>query len=179
MPSDPASEDARSASPVHGTGGARFLGHPLHPMLTAFPLAFWIGGTFWDLFALWRPELLWAQLAAWTVGAGVVTALPAMATGAWDLVRLPGDHPGERLAWWHGGSMAVAWCLFLVSLLLRRDVLAGGPAPDVPWLATVLSVTGVALTGLGGWLGGELVFGHGIGVQTDGGADTMASPEGG
>lgn len=171
-------ETAGPDSGGSATAGAKLLGHPLHPMLTAFPIAFWIGAAFCDLVALLGADPRWTRIAAVTLAAGVATALPALATGLWDLVRLPKDHPAERLAWWHGGFMSTAFCLFLISLLLRRDVLTEATAPDTSLLAVALSVAGAAVTGVGGWLGGELVFGHGIGVRSAGDAETMTFERG-
>jgi uncharacterized membrane protein len=54
----------------------------------------------------------------------------------------------------------VAIVLFIVSWLLRAD--APGEPGAIP---IVLSLVGVALAGLTGWLGGELVDRLGVGVD--------------
>src|ERR1041384_2170706 len=56
------------------------------------------------------------------------------------------------------GGIVVA--LFAVNLWLRRDAVPGAALPV--WL----SVVGVALLGVSGWLGGELVYVHGVAVQS-------------
>lgn len=142
----------------------RLAGHPLHPMLVGLPLGLWFGSFVWDLVALVRPEPLWPRLAFWTLALGTLAALPTAATGFSDLMALPQQPRVERTAWWHLGLMSVALTLFAVSLLLRYR------APELasaPRLAIVLSASGVAATGLGGWFGGELVFHHGVAVGPD------------
>lgn len=139
----------------------RLFGHPVHPMVVAFPLAFWVGGTAWYLFALVAPDPLWSQIGFWTLVLGLVAALPAAASGFWDLVTLPPDHPAEATGWWHMGAMSTALCCFLGSVLLHRGDLA---AATPPASALVLAVVGTVVTLVGGWLGGELVFRHGVAV---------------
>ena len=144
--------------------GLRLLGHPLHPMVVAFPLAFWVGGTAWYVVALVAPAALWSRLGFWTLVLGLAGALPAVASGLWDLAALPRDHPAEITAWWHMGVMSTALCCFLGSVLLHRGHL---DAATPPGAAVGLAVAGVVLTLGGGWLGGELVFRHGVAVDRE------------
>ncbi|MDA8017035.1 MAG: DUF2231 domain-containing protein [Thermoanaerobaculia bacterium] len=160
---------ARSA-PTGTAGSAvsavRLFGHPLHPMLTAFPVAFWVGASFWDLVGIVATGEHWPRLAAWTLAAGVAMAVPALATGLLDFGRLPRVPRVERLAFLHMMAMVSAWCAESASLLMRRAwLLEATPATSTPISAVVLAATGVALTLWGGWLGGELVFGHAIAVE--------------
>lgn len=142
--------------------GARLFGHPLHPMLAGLPVSFWLGAVVWDAVGLVRADPLFTRLAFWTLALGLAAAVPTALTGLWELVTLPSGHRGERVAWWHMGVMSAAFVLCLASFLLRRDGLG---AEGVPGAALALSAAGAGLTLLGGWLGGELVFRHRIGVR--------------
>src|SRR5205814_9857468 len=61
----------------------------------------------------------------------------------------------------HGGGNVVVVALFAVSWLLRLG--AAGYLPDT--LAFILSLAGVLLATVTGWLGGELVDRLGVGVD--------------
>lgn len=141
--------------------GLRIFGHPVHPMLAGFPVAFWVGGSVWDGVALLRPEPFWPQLAFWSLLLGTALALPAAASGFWDLTSLPPGHPAEPTAWWHMGLMSSALCLEVTSVALRWEALGVGPASVS---AMTFSLAGGILCVGGGWLGGELVFRHGVAV---------------
>lgn len=145
--------------------GLRVLGHPAHTLLVHFPLAFWslvfplevLGLSLgWD--TGWR-------LAFWANLAGLATALPAMGSGLIDLVA-PGHVAGAgaaRTANRHLYVMLSAATCFVAEVLVR-----GGSAPPVATAAFLnlgLSLAGLLLLVWGGWLGGELVFGHGVGVR--------------
>ncbi len=142
--------------------GLRLLGHPVHPMVVGFPLAFWVGTSVWDLTSLVSAQPFWPRVAFWTLALGLVAAVPAVVTGLWELAALPAKHPAERVALWHLGVISTAGCLLGASLLLRRTSLATGSPSR---LAVGLAVLGVILALAGGWLGGELVFRHGVAVE--------------
>jgi uncharacterized membrane protein len=147
----------------------KLLGHPLHPMVVGFPVAFWLGAFLWDLVALVEPDPLWPRLAYWTLALGLLSAVPAVGSGFWELAALGeadgeagggGDSvAGEPIAWRHMAVMSIAFCCFLASFLLR------GGAAKPPWTAVAAAAVGAVLTLAGGWLGGEMVFRHGMAVE--------------
>lgn len=132
--------------------------HPLHPALVHFPVACWSLATAADYASLWFGEAAWR----WSPGlllVGCVMALVAMMAGLLELARVP-EGPALRDTWWHMGAMLTAFALFLARLLLRLDKLQPLP-PDA--LALVLDGAGFAALAVGGWFGGRLVYGHGVG----------------
>lgn len=141
----------------------RLFGHPVHPMMVAFPIAFWVAGTVLYLVAWIAPDPLGSQVGFWTLVIGLVASLPAAGSGFWDLLALEENHPAEKVAWWHLGVMSTALCLFLGSVLLHRDSLDAAAPPTA---SVLLAVAGAVLTLAGGWLGGELVFRFGVAVRT-------------
>ena len=99
----------------------------------------------------------WKEVAWYTIGGGIVGALLAAVPGLIDFLSIT-DRRAGRVALFHLVFNVTALLLFAVSFILRyRDPLGGGPV--------VVSVIGVILLGIGGWLGGELVFVHGMGVN--------------
>lgn len=141
--------------------GFRVLGHPAHAVLVHVPLALWV---------LVFPLELAAWALAWTEGwrlaflANVVAlaaAVPAMAAGLADFVALArrDDAPAERTAARHLYVMLGAAAMF------GTEALARGAAPPAasPILNLGLALGALALLAWGGWLGGKLVFHHGVG----------------
>jgi uncharacterized membrane protein len=105
----------------------------------------------------------WRAAAFYAIGAGVAGALLAAVPGLIDLVSLP---PGRkrRLGVWHMLINLLAVAVFSLNFLLRfRALDREGSLP--------LTVLGVVLIGISGWLGGELVYREGVGVHP------AASPE--
>ena len=145
--------------------------HPLHPAFVHFPIATWSLGTAGDLASLAWGELSWGELAwgepAWrfagaSIAVGVVTALAAMATGLLELMKLDADHPATGHVTRHMLLMMTTWCCYTVSLFLRLD---GTTLMRPDALAIGLSAIGFVLLCLAGWLGGQLVYEHGVGVR--------------
>jgi uncharacterized membrane protein len=132
--------------------------HPLHPALVHFPIACWSLATLSDFAGLWFGEHAW-QWSAGLLAVGCLMALAAMTAGLMELARVP-DGPALRDTYWHMGIMLSAFALFTSRLLIGQDHLRPLP-PDTLMLA--LDALGFAALAIGGWLGGRLVYGHGIG----------------
>lgn len=135
--------------------------HPLHPLCTHFPLALLGIAPLWDLVGLLRPEPLWWQLSFWCMAAGLAGALLALITGFVDYLAIPENHPAQPVTNRH-----LVWVLSAVGLFTLNILVRGGshPPDGLYRLALFfLSAAGLALLGIGGWYGGELVYGHGIG----------------
>lgn len=149
---------------------ARFLGHPIHPMLIVFPLGLLTTAVIFDLIGLvvGIGELLTASY--WMIAAGVLAGLAAAAFGAWDWLHIPRGTRARAIAMWHGLGNVAMVALFATSWLLRR------PEPtDVSTAALALGLIGAGLATLTGWLGGELVFRLGIAVDPGAGLNAPSS----
>ena len=90
----------------------------------------------------------------------VVGALLAAVPGLIDLVSLPAGPRSTALT--HMGINLTVVALFVVNAWMRSG------APDKPGNLVWLSLVSVLLLAVSGWLGGKMVFEHGIGVNTDG-----------
>ncbi|MDN5842224.1 MAG: DUF2231 domain-containing protein [Alcaligenaceae bacterium] len=132
--------------------------HPLHPALVHFPIACWSLATLTDFGSLWLGESAW-KWSAGLLAVGCIVALLAMAAGVLELSRVP-DGPALRDVYWHMGLMLGAFALYTTRLMLRLDHLQP-LAPNT--VALLLDLAGFIALAIGGWLGGRLVYGHGIG----------------
>ena len=135
--------------------------HPLHPALVHFPIATWSLGTAGDLASLLWGEPAW-RFAGLSIVVGVVTALAAMATGFVELLKLDADSAANRDATRHMLLMMTTWCCYAASLFFRLD---GTTLTRPDALGIGLSALGFVVMGLAGWMGGKLVYEHGVGVR--------------
>jgi uncharacterized membrane protein len=136
----------------------KVLGHPLHPILIPFPLGLLITSLVFDIVYLITRNPVFSVVAFWMVAAGVIGGLVAAVPGLIDWLAIPRGTRARSIALWHLVGNVVAVVLFVVSWLIR----VGAPGAIA---AIILSLLGVVLLGVGGWLGGELVDRLGVGVD--------------
>jgi uncharacterized membrane protein len=147
---------------------AKLLGHPIHPILIAFPLGLLVTAVIFDVVQLASGVTEFSIAAYWCIAVGVLGGLAAAVFGIWDWVAIPSGTRAKRVGAWHGGANVVAVVLFAVSWWLRA-----GNADYTPGMpAFLLSLVAVGIMGVSGWLGGELV--HRLGVGSDPGANLDA-----
>ena len=144
---------------------ASFAGHPIHPMLLPFPLALWTTSFAVDVlfYFLRHPTLL--VIAKFMIAAGCLGAIAAAIPGFIDWLAIKnGD--AKRVANWHARLNIAALVVFAISFFLRIGSYSAlvGRRLTVPFL---LSLVGMILISISGWLGGELVFRHGVGQTRD------------
>jgi uncharacterized membrane protein len=140
---------------------AKVGGHPIHPMLIVFPIAFLVGTFLCDL-AYWIDgDPGFAQAALWLLGLGVITALLAALAGFADFL---GENRIRRIgdAWQHMIGNLVAVALAIAGLVVRLE--AGAEEAVIP-VGLLLSTAVVVILVYTGWKGGELVYRHRVGVH--------------
>jgi uncharacterized membrane protein len=142
---------------------ASIAGHPIHPMLVAFPIGLWVFSFVADLIYLWRGNTGWEWMASWTLLAGCLAAIVAAVFGIIDYFSIK-DKAVSKIAAWHARFNVLALLLFAASWYLRRGVDFANPNGKLT-VPIALSVAGVIVVTISGWLGGELVFKHGVGVN--------------
>ena len=135
--------------------------HPIHPMLVVFPIGLWIFSFISDLTFLLGNNLLWNDIAFFAMLGGLVGALLAAVPGMIDMFSITNPKVG-KIAWNHMLVNLAAVGVFGINLYLRTVLEAGDLIP------ICLSVFGVLLLAVSGWLGGELAYVHGVGVQPQG-----------
>jgi len=145
-------------------------------MLIPFPIALWIFSLAGDLIYLWRGNPAWGWVAFYALAGGIVGALLAAAFGIIDYFSIK-DRKVSSIAAWHARINVLALLIFAASFYLRT---AGGARMVGGGLTipVALSAAGVILITISGWLGGELVFKHGVAVgpQHATGAEEGARP---
>lgn len=137
------------------------LGHPLHPALVHLPIGLFVLSLLLDLMSFIGGGASFVAGASVALLLGVVAALVAAVPGLVDWAEIRRDHPGRRTATTHMALNLAAVALFAVDLLLRRDRLEAATTPVLPF---VLSLAGVGLIAVAGYLGGTLIYDDGIGV---------------
>mgnify|MGYP001557065206 CR=1 FL=1 len=135
--------------------------HPLHPALVHFPVACWSLATAADLASLVWGEPAW-HLAGVLLVAGIGFSLPAMLAGFFELAKIAADHPALKDVNRHMIMVMCALAFYTASLFLR---LQGTHLVQPGLLAIGLSVLGLLSLAAAGWLGGELVYRHRLGVS--------------
>jgi uncharacterized membrane protein len=129
-------------------------------MIIVLPLGLLPASVFADLFHHILDDPTWGIVSFWLMVAGVLGGLVAGAVGFMDWKVLPVGTKARRVGAIHGLTNVLAMVVFLTSLLLRLGD-SSRPSP----FATSVAVIGLFVAILGGWLGGELVFRLGIGVD--------------
>lgn len=134
-----------------------WLGHPLHPVITDIPIGAWTLAVLFDLVHLSnRSSAVWVDGATLLVGIGVLAGLAAWVTGYTDWSDTYDRE--RRFGITHALLMSTALILYIISFFLRLP--AGGHA-----FAIILSWIGYVLVVAAAYLGGELVFNIGTGVN--------------
>jgi uncharacterized membrane protein len=148
---------------IKGFLQGRWLGHPLHPALVHLPTALWPAALLFDLLSL--TELggpIPVQISYYAILTGLVVALVAAVAGLADWADIKPDKPAKKLGLVHLVLNLIVVALFALNLWLRAQL--------PPTTATVpLSLIGLTLVAdlillVSGYLGGRMVYDHGISV---------------
>jgi uncharacterized membrane protein len=132
--------------------------HPLHSILVAFPIGLWIFSLVCDLtFRFASRDAVWHQMAWYTLLAGVVGAIAAAIPGLIDFFSITDPRAG-KVGMTHLVLNAALVVLYSVNAWIRTVL---GPDAVLPVLLSVVGVAGLVVTG---WLGGEMVYVHRVGV---------------
>jgi uncharacterized membrane protein len=135
---------------------ASIAGHPIHPMLVTIPIGLWIFSLVCDLaYALGSGSNDWRLVALYTLAGGIVGALLAALPGLIDMLSLP--WPVKRTALLHMAINLTVVALYAVNLWLRVEGAAHSTGLG-------LSIVGIVLLVVSGWLGGKMVYEEGVAV---------------
>jgi uncharacterized membrane protein len=137
-------------------------GHPLHPPFTDATIGAYTVAAVLGILAyagVSEPSLTRAWWLALLVGLGA-TVLTAL-TGLVDWLSISWRTPLWWTATWHMVSMLTATAFFALAAVFGHDRYAAG---EMGGRTFVLSLIGFSALTLGGWLGGSVVFKHGMRV---------------
>ncbi|OLE73797.1 MAG: hypothetical protein AUG12_03810 [Acidobacteria bacterium 13_1_20CM_2_57_8] len=135
-------------------------GHPIHPMLVVFPIGLWVFSFICDIvYHAGSYNIFWKGVAFYTMLGGVLGALVAAVPGFIDYLSLS-DRRVKRIATTHMVLNLIVVALFVFNLGVRLNA-----SPDLELLGLILSIVGLGIMAVSGWLGGSLVYVHQVGVE--------------
>ena len=132
--------------------------------MIVFPLGLWGFSLACDLIRLaGAPGDVWITVAYYSMVAGFIGALCAAAPGLIDLIYYKGGAAHKKIALTHMTINLIVVALYAINICLRAGELSlRGASMSTPVL---LSILGVALLCVSGWLGGQMVHVYGVGVE--------------
>lgn len=134
--------------------------HPIHPMLVAFPIAFFTGALLFDVMAVTVGNDSFWRTGSYLEAAGIVAAIAAAVPGAIDYFgTVPPRSSAKQRATKHALLNITMLVLFVIAFIVREE------RDHMPFLIIGLELTGFILMGFAGWLGGTLVYRNQIGVD--------------
>jgi uncharacterized membrane protein len=139
---------------------ARILGHPIHALSIVLPLGALSMSVVIDVINVIDERQIWKDAAYVLIGLGVLAGLAVAVPGLIDWLSVPSESDAKAIGLLHAASNSIGLILFAFSWYLRYD------QPD-SWstFAFFSSLLGIAALTAGGWLGGEMVYRHGIGMD--------------
>jgi len=127
-----------------------WFGHPLHPAVVQAPLGFWMSSLAMDLFDQDEAADLLLTL-------GLVSAGAAAWTGMAQWQDTQNQESARRLGALHASLNGIGTAVYAASLVQRRR--------DNRDAGLILSTLGLGLVSFSSWLGGDLSYDLGIGVD--------------
>ena len=139
-----------------------FPGHPLHPPLTDATIGTYTFATIAAVLSvLGIAEDAAAKAWALALVIGLIVNGPTALTGLLDWLKIAKGTPLYRTATTHFIVMDIVLVLFLIAAIVGYSDGIDGVVETVPFLFTL---AGFLTLTLGGWLGGSIVFNHGMRV---------------
>ncbi len=128
-------------------------------MLVALPIGLWVFALVCDVMRAASGNNVWQTVAIYCIAAGIVGALVSAVPGLIDYFSID-EAAMKRIANFHLALNLGAVIIFAINLWLRFRL----PAESyLPLLG--MSLVGVLAIGIGGWLGGEMVYVKGMAVE--------------
>ena len=150
---------AASQRPPNPRSTASIAGHPIHPMLIPFAIAFFVATFVCDLVFWGTRNPSWFDATLWLLGAGLIMAALAAVAGLTDVLGEPKIR-ALSTAWWHAGGNVLAVVIQIVNFFLRY----GEGSKAVLPTGIILSAVVVCILLFTGWKGWELVYRGRVGV---------------
>jgi len=136
----------------------------IHPMLVHFTIALFTMSVFFEITGLLTKKAIW-QKAAWLnlvfAGAAVIATVTSGLVAADNVGHNDAAH---EIMETHETIGYIVLGLILL-LLIWRIFLKGAPVRRFIWLYLLLGLGGVGLMSVGAYMGGEMVYTHGVAVK--------------
>jgi uncharacterized membrane protein len=136
---------------------ARVGNHPIHPMFVTFPIGLWIFSLVTDIIYRVNGNEMWANVAYYSMAGGIIGAILAALPGFVDYFALKPSRVKD-IALWHMLINVSALILFCINLYYRT----GAPDAAGPFYLSIIGVLGILVSS---WLGGQMVYVHGLAVD--------------
>ena len=137
-------------------------GHPLHPPLTDATIGIYTFATAAALMSVLGIAEDSAAKAWWlALIVGLIASAPTAATGLVDWLDIERGTPLWRTATAHMASMLTTTIIFAIAAITGHDDYGDAAVSTASFL---LTLAGFATLTLGGWLGGSVVYVHGMRV---------------
>ena len=137
-------------------------GHPLHPPLTDATIGIYTGATVLGILSAAGVSERNTAVAWWlALVIGLIATVPTALSGLADWLSIEWGSPLWRTATIHLLSMVSATILFLLAAIFGH---AGYVDHAVRSGSLILTLIGYGMLTLGGWLGGSVVYVHGMRV---------------
>src|SRR5205823_6079682 len=135
--------------------------HPAHPILIVFPLGLLATSVIFNVVYLLNDNPTMSVVSYWMTVAGLLGGLAAAVPGLIDWLAIPAGTRARQVGAIHGIGNVIVLLLFGLSWFVRRDE----PSYEPSMLALTASFLGFIVSGVTGWLGGELIDRLGVGVD--------------
>ena len=140
-----------------------WLGHPLHPAVVHLPIALWLGALLFDVLNLCSVGgNALVRTSYWAILAGLATLVIVVPAGIAEWTQIRRERPAWTLALWHMVLNVIVAAILALSLFLRS-----GEAyllDRVPTLAFATGLVANVILLVSGYIGGRMVYDHGIAV---------------
>lgn len=136
----------------------RFKNHPIHPMLIPLPIGMWIFSLAADIIYRAGGNPSWSTVAYYSMAGGIIGAIVAAIPGFLDYLDI-GPSRVKQTAMQHMLLNVAALVLYIINFIIR-----GGANPNAvaPFILSIIGVLGIIVSG---WLGGHMVYVHGMAVD--------------
>jgi uncharacterized membrane protein len=141
-------------------------GHPIHPMLVTIPIGAFVATLAFDIASVTIEGRAYGRPAVWLSLLGIIGGLVASLFGLVDYRRLTKGTRAHAVATRHMILMDLVLICFVVGFFVRRAD-SNYYLYGTPKLALALSVLGVGIMLIGGWLGGKLAYSYGSRVADE------------
>src|ERR1700679_963107 len=138
----------------------QIAGHPIHVMLVPFVIAFYTGAFAADLAFAYTADPFWARGAFWLLVGAVLVSVFAATIGLIDFLAEPRIRALSE-AWWHFAANALASLISIADLYLRHIAGVEAGSQRYVWLSGIVFL----LMLFAGWMGGQMVYRHQVGVS--------------
>lgn len=140
--------------------------HPLHPILVHLPIGLWLASFIFDIIYLGGGQSGFATASFYSIGIGCIGALLAAGAGVAEYTSIAPSTRAKRTATIHMALNLVVVALYAVNFLIRVTAFPT-PGSGVTIPQFVLSLVSMGILGVSGFLGGMLVYEHGIGFRPE------------